>query len=255
MANSPSGDSMVQRIVRVLATFDSSRTTQTPTEIARRAGLPVSSAHRIVGELEASGLLERDEAGTVRIGLHLWELTTRGSRALGLRQLAMPFMTDVQRQIREHTQLAVLDANEVLFIERLSDRGSGANITKVAGRLPIHASSSGLVLLAHADPALQELVLACPLQAASAETITDPRVLRDKLHEVRQLGYAFAPGSIESVSTGIAVPVKDPFGGVIAALSVVLPRGKEEQSTTVRVLQQAATGITQAIRESNFISH
>jgi DNA-binding IclR family transcriptional regulator len=255
MANSPSGDSMVQRIVRILGTFDNARTAQTPSEIARRAGLPTSSTHRIVGELEASGLLERDERGTVRIGLRLWELTTRGSRALGLRQLAMPFMTDVQRQIREHTQLAVLDQQEVLFIERLSDRDSGANITKVAGRLPIHASSSGLVLLAHADPTLQEAVLASTLHAASAETITDPRALRDKLHEVRTLGYAFAPGSIEAVSTGIAVPVKDPFGQVIAALSVVLPRGKEQQAATVAVLREAAAGITQAIRDTNFISH
>ncbi|MET1043000.1 MAG: IclR family transcriptional regulator [Microbacteriaceae bacterium] len=255
MANSRSGDSMVQRIVRILDTFDASRTAQSPSEIARRAGLPTSSTHRIVAELAASGLLERDEAGSVRIGLHLWELTTRGSRALGLRQVAMPFMADVQREIREHTQLAVLDAQDVLFIERLSDRGSGANITRIAGRLPIHASSSGLVLLAHADPTLQETVLGSPLRPVSAETITDPRALRDKLHEIRQLGYAIAPGSIESVSTGIAVPVKDPFGGVIAALSVVLPRGQEQEPSTVHVLKQAAAGITRAIRDTNFLSH
>ncbi|WP_167048075.1 IclR family transcriptional regulator [Salinibacterium sp. ZJ454] len=255
MANSQSGDSMVQRIVRILETFDGARTNQTPSEIARRTGLPVLSTHRIVGELVTSGLLEREEQGSVRIGLKLWELTTRGSRALGLRQLAMPFMADVQREIREHTQLAVLDEHEVLFIERLSDRDSGANITKVAGRLPIHASSSGLVLLAHSDPALQEAVLAAPLKPVSAETITDPRLLRDKLHEIRRIGYAFAPGSIESVSTGIAVPVKDPFGGVVAALSVVLPRGSEHEPATVRVLKQAAAGITQTIRDSNFISH
>ncbi|WP_411722239.1 IclR family transcriptional regulator [Mycetocola sp.] len=254
MANSPSGDSMVERIVRILATFDSGRTAQTASEIARRARLPVSTTHRIVSDLLTSGLLERDEDGMVRIGLRLWELTTRGSRALGLRELAVPFMNEVQREIREHTQLAVLDEDAVLFIERLSDRGSGANITKVAGRLPLHASSSGLVLLAHSPGDFQEAILGTPLRPVSAETITDPRTLREKLAEVRRLGYAVAPGFIESVSTGIAVPVEDRAGRVIAALSVVMPRGHEREQTTISALRRAAAGITKAIEDANFVS-
>lgn len=245
---------MVQRIVRILATFDSGRTAQTPSDIARRAQLPVSTTHRIVSDLLTSGLLERDEDGLVRIGLRLWELTTRGSRALGLREIAVPFMSDVQSEIREHTQLAVLDDDAVLFIERLSDRGSGANITKVAGRLPVHASSSGLVLLAHSAPDFQDKLLALPLRPVSTETITDPRLLREKLAEVRRLGYAIAPGYIESVSTGIAVPVQDGSGRVIAALSAVMPRGLEREQTTVAALRRAASGITKAIEDVNFVS-
>ncbi len=245
---------MVERIVRILATFDSGRTAQTASEIARRARLPVSTTHRIVSDLLTSGLLERDEDGMVRIGLRLWELTTRGSRALGLRELAVPFMNEVQREIREHTQLAVLDEDAVLFIERLSDRGSGANITKVAGRLPLHASSSGLVLLAHSPGDFQEAILGTPLRPVSAETITDPRTLREKLAEVRRLGYAVAPGFIESVSTGIAVPVEDRAGRVIAALSVVMPRGHEREQTTISALRRAAAGITKAIEDANFVS-
>src|ERR1700712_1941271 len=118
---------MAERIVRVLSSFDSTRVAQTPTEIARRAELPRSTAHRLVGELVATGLLERDEDGAVRIGMRLWELTTRGSHALGLRQLALPFMEQVQSVVRQHTQLGVLEHDEVLFIERLSAADAGAN--------------------------------------------------------------------------------------------------------------------------------
>jgi DNA-binding IclR family transcriptional regulator len=224
MANSPSGDSVTDRLVRVLETFTPTRTVQTAAEIGRRAGLPGSSAHRIVGELVDAGLLERDDERRIRIGMRLWELATRSSRALRLRQAAMPAMERVQARVREHTQLAILEQDEALFLERLSAPDSGANITRIAGRLPLHASSSGLVLLAFGDRDLQERVLAEPLIALTRETITDPAALRRKLAEVRAVGHAVARGFIEAVSTGVAVPVRDETGAVAAALSVVLPR-------------------------------
>ncbi|MFD9290303.1 helix-turn-helix domain-containing protein [Streptomyces sp. NPDC060030] len=120
MANSPSGEAVTERIVRVLETFDTDRTVQTAAEIGRRAGLPSSTAHRMVADLVECGLLERDEDQRVHLGMRLWKLALRGSRALRLRQAALPFMERVQARVREHTQLAVQENVETLFIERLS---------------------------------------------------------------------------------------------------------------------------------------
>lgn len=225
MANSDSGESVTERIVRVLETFDADRTVQSVAEISRRARLPSSTAHRMVTDLVDTGVLERDQAGRVRLGLRLWELAQRGSRALRLRQTALPHMERVQARVREHTQLAVLEREEALFLERLSSPRAVSNVTRIAGRLPLHASSSGLVLLAHADEALRERVLAGPLAPVGPDTITDPDELRAWLHDIRTSGVAIAPGSIEGVSNGIAVPVRDGrTGPVIAALSVIVPR-------------------------------
>ncbi len=248
MANSRSGDSMTSRIVRVLDTFGPDRTLQTASEIGRRAGIPTSSTHRIVAELEASGLLERDEDGRVRLGMRLWELALRGSTALRLRQAALPHMARVQEVVREHTQLAVLERDEALFLERLSHPDAGANITRIAGRLPLNASSSGLVLLAHADPAVRERVLAGPLRAVSRETVTDAAVLRDLLAGIRRAGFVVAPGSVESVSTGVAVPVRD-RGEVVAALSVVLPR-ESAPDAALAALREAVGAIEADLRAS-----
>ncbi|MCA0347188.1 MAG: IclR family transcriptional regulator [Actinobacteria bacterium] len=223
MANSASGESMIERVTRVLDTFSAERTVQTASEIGRRAGLPSATAHRLVDELVTAGLLERDEEHRVRLGMRLWELALRGSTALRLRQAALPHMEAVQAATREHTQLAVLEQSEALFLERLSHPAAVSNITRVAGRLPLHASSSGLVLLAHADSALRERVLAGPLRAVGPGTVTDAAALRRLLAEVRRSGHVVAPGSIEAVSTGIAVPIRD-RGAVVAALSAVLPR-------------------------------
>lgn len=255
MANSPSGDSLISRVVRILETFDDDRNSRSISDIARRSGLPVSTAHRLVTELGEHGLLERDERGNVHVGMRLWELTMRGSQALRLRQIAIPFMEEVQAKVRQHTQLAVLEDDEALFIERLSARESGANITRIAGRLPLHASSSGLVLLAFADAELQERVLAGPLAPSSAETITDVGVLRERLAQIRREGHSIAPGYIAPESTGIAVPIRGPGGGTIAALSMVLPREETRLEAPILYLKSAALGISKAMRASQFLFH
>ncbi len=251
MANSRSGDSVIDRLVRVLATFDAEHTAQSPSDISRRAGLPASTGHRLVAELVTSGLLERDDEGRARVGMRLWELATRGSLALGLRQAALPAMERVQAAVRQHTQLGVLDGDQVLFLERLSHPDAGANIAQIAGRLPLHASSSGLVLLAFAPPPVVERVLAGPLEPLAPGTIVDAAALRRKLAEIRRVGHAVAPGSVEAVSTGVAVPIRD-RGRVVAALGVVLPRGAESDRIAA-VLRDAAAEIEETLSRSSTI--
>ena len=237
---------MTERIVRVLSAFNEERTAQTAAEIGRRAGLPSSTAHRIVDDLVRTGLLERDSRNQVVLGMRRWELAQRGSRALRLREAALPSMERVQARVREHTQLAVLEDDEVLFLERLSHPDAGLNVARVAGRLPLHASSSGLVLLAHAEPEVRERVLSRGLPALTPDTIVDPGRLTSLLDTVRLRGFVIAPGMLSAVSTGVAVPVRN-RGRVVAALSVVLPRGSQAANAAVEVLNGAATAIGAAL--------
>lgn len=232
---------MITRIVRVIETFSEDRILQTASQIGRRAGLPTSTAHRLTDELVSAGLLERDDEHRLRLGARLWELALRGSTALRLRQAALPHMEAVQAEIRQHTQLAVLENEEALFLERLSHPNAGANITRVAGRLPLHASSSGLVLLAFADFTLRSRILAAPLSTVGPGTVTDPAQLERKLAKIRREGWVVSPGSIEAVSTGIAVPIRD-SGRVIAALSAILP-ANTATDPALAALRRAAASI------------
>ena len=255
MANSESGESMVERVVRILGAFDRGHTDLSASEVARRAGLPMSSAHRIVGDLLRTGLLERDLEGRVRIGMRLWELTTRGSRALALRQAALPAMEAAQAAIGEHVQLCVLDQGAVLILEQLSAHDAVSNATAVARRLPLHASSSGQVLLAFGRKSVRDRVLAGPLPAVGPATITDPVALGRRLEAVRRDGVAILAGSIESVATGISVPVTDRAGTTVAALSAVVPTGWTRQGETVTALQRAAQAVGEAIADYGILSH
>ncbi len=127
-------------------------------------GLPLTTAHRLVDDLVLHGLIERLPDGNLWSGMRMWELAARGSRALNLREVALPYMEDVQAAVHQHTTLAVLDHGTVLYVERLSSPDSSLNAAHIAQRMPVHAASSGLVLLAYSAPAVQEEVLSGRLE-------------------------------------------------------------------------------------------
>lgn len=251
MANSPAGESVISRVVRLMDAFDRQLPSMSLSELARRASLPLTTAHRLVEELVKHGLIERAPDGELRVGLRLWELAARGSRALTLREIALPFMEDVQAAVHQLTTLAVLNSGTVLYVERLSAPDAALDAAHVAQRMPIHATSSGLVLLTYSPSWFQEEVLAGPLERVTEETITDPQTIRKHLAGIRRRGYAALPGIGVIEWTGIAVPVFGDGGVIAAALNATVPREEANVPRTVPALLTAAHGISRALGAGN----
>jgi DNA-binding IclR family transcriptional regulator len=209
----------------------------------------VATASRLVAELTAHGLLERGADREVRIGVRMWELASRASPTLSLRDAAMPHLEDLHAVVGHHAQLGVLDGDDVLFVERLSARDAVINYSRIAGRLPLHISSSGHVLLAYGPPELQERVLSRPLERCTANTITTREELQAALAETRRRGYALLRGHVHEEATGIAVPVRNALGEVVAALSVIVPNDGRAQAQ-VPALLAAARGVSRTLSGS-----
>jgi DNA-binding IclR family transcriptional regulator len=247
MARSTSGESVLERVVRIVEAFDTETPAITVTELARRAGLPPATASRLVGELVRHGWLRRDADRRVRIGVRMWELAVRASPTLGLREAAMPYMEDLHAVVGHHVQLGVLQHHEVLYVDRLSAPGAVRNVSRFGGRMPLHATSPGLVLLAHGPVELQETILSGPLKSFTDRTPADPRTLRVLLGEIRRTGYAYCDGFIDDLSTAVAAPLRGPGDQVVAALSVIVPRDGSARSILPALLA-AARGISRALR-------
>jgi DNA-binding IclR family transcriptional regulator len=158
----------------------------------------------------------------------------------------MPFMEDAHAVIGHHVQLGLLDGDEVIFAERLTAPGAVINYSRVAGRLPLHVSSSGLVLLAHGSRELQERVLAGPLISYTTNTISSAGELRAVLAEVRRQGFASCPGHVHENALGIAVPVRGGDSAVIAALSAIVPVNADGRAVT-GALAAAARGLSRTL--------
>ena len=248
MARVATGESVIARVVRILDAFGPDERVLRVSEIAARAGLHVATASRLVGELVAHGLLTRDDEGGVRVGLRMWELSSRASPTSFLRDAAMPFLEDVHAAIGQHVQLGVLDGTDVLFLERLTAPGAMINYTRIAGRLPLPASSSGLVLLAHAPHRVRDVVEAGPFERYTARSIGSVERLRRVLADIRRDGHVVCPGHVHPDATGIAVPVWDPGRQVVtAALGAVVPNEDGAGSRAVPLLSAAAHGITRRL--------
>lgn len=249
MERMAASDSVLHRHLRVLDTFDVRHPFLTLSEIASAAELPVSTAHRLVAELEREGLLERLPDRSYRLGVRLWEFASRAPRAVGLREIARPWLDAVHDRVKQHTQLGVRSGRSVLFIERMSTREAVINATLIGGRIPLHASSSGLVLLAHADESTISDVLAhIPDDFPDPRMRTGPGLLR-RLRQVREDGYAVANGYIHPESRGIAVPIPD-AEGVYAAIGVVVANDESSPNAHIAVLHRAAAGIARDLAQA-----
>lgn len=238
---------MVGRVLDVLDAFSSERPVLTLSELSRRAGLPLSTAHRLVRELTARGALERDESGGYRVGLWLWEIASLAPHGTGLREAALPFLEDVYEATHQNVQLAVLDGAEVVYVERISGRDAIRIQTRVGGRLPAHVTGVGRVLLAFAPPQVQEDALAAPLKRYSERTISSADELRRVLADVRRDGYAISEGQIEPDAVSVAAPVYGRQDTVVAAISIVAPADATDPRTVVPAVRAAARGISRAL--------
>ncbi|MGE3811810.1 MAG: IclR family transcriptional regulator [Candidatus Nanopelagicales bacterium] len=238
---------LTARSFDVLAAFTPDRPTLTLTELSRATGLPLTTTHRIVGELLEWGALERRDDGGLQIGLRLWRVASLAPRGLGLREQALPFMEDLFVATGENVQLAVREGREAVFLERLAGRRSVKVLTRVGDRFALHATGVGLVLLAHAPAPLQDEVLASPLEAWTDWTITDPKALRRVLAEVRRTGRAISDRQVTPDAVSVAAPVRGPSRGVVAALSVVVRRGSVAPEALVPAVVAAAHGISRTL--------
>lgn len=239
--------SVTTRALQLLEAFSADHRELTLTELARRAGLPLSTAHRLVHDLTRWGALERGADGRYHVGLRLFEVAALAPRGLGLRERAMPFLEDLSQVTHENVQLAVREGLEVVFVERIAGRQAVPVLTRVGGRFAMHPTGVGLVLLAHAPEEVQEQALAAPLARFTPRTVVQPHELRRLLAEVRRLGYAVSDRQVTMDSVSVAAPVWGPDGTVVAALSIVIRHDTLPPATLIPAVQAAARGISRAV--------
>jgi len=250
MARQSNGVSAISRVVLVLDTFSFEAPFLSLSEISERAGIPMSSAHRIVTELVAHGLLERMPDRSYRVGNRLWEMGSRTPGALGLREIALPYLHAIQSRVRQHTQLLVRSGLDVLVIERLSSRDAVVNASIVGGRIPLQLSSSGIVFLANSDDDLIPAIVERGLAPLTPSSLTTEHELRDAVATAARTGYAVSTGWIFEESRGVAVPVRGSQDVVVGAVSVVIRNDGGPVDDVVRLLRLAADGISDALLRS-----
>ena len=213
------GQSVTSKVLSVLEAFSTGAPRLSLKQLAESTGLPQSTTYRLASELVAWGGLERVEGGGYQIGLRLWE-SVRWPWGKPARN-RLPFMQDLYDATRENVHLAILDGTEALYIEKITGRGAARVVSRRGGRLPLHATGVGKVLLAYGPGDLLAEVMANGLTRYTAHTIVMPGHLRRALTKIRREGVAFANEEMSMGTVSVASPILASPAGAIAALTVV----------------------------------
>jgi DNA-binding IclR family transcriptional regulator len=250
-ADSRRGRSVVSKAVSLLDAFAIGEEELSLNELARRTRLPLSTTYRLANELVLWGGLERGDGGGYRVGLRLLEIGARAPRSSGLLEIVVPFMQDLFVATRENVHLAVVEGHEALYIERVTGLQSIAVKSRRWGRMPLHATGVGKVLLAYADSDFVDQVIAEGLARFTAYTIVAPGHLRRNLAEIRHTGVGFAHEEMTVGRLSVAAPLFDADTRVVAALSIVVPTTVDSQRLAPAV-RTAALGASRRLRERGF---
>lgn len=243
------GASIIGRVFDLLGAFDQQHRALNLTELSRRAELPLATTHRLVTELVKEGALARRESGRYVVGRRLWGIGLLAPLQTGLREVASPFLHDIYAATRATVHLAVREKTQVLYLDRLAGHDSVPVVSRIGGRLPLHCTGVGKVLLAHSPDEIVTQVLGS-LSRMTPFTIINPTTLSAQLDRIRQDGFASTIDEMTMGACSVAVPIfsQNPENTVVvAALGVVVPQLRRDRPRLVAALQVAAQGISRSL--------
>lgn len=240
------GRSTASRLLSILDVFTIQKEALTLVEIGERAKMPIATTYRLVRELAEWGALERLDDRRYRVGLKLWEIGSLAPRQRDLRDVSRPYMQDLYEATKENVQVGVRDGTEVLIVEMISGRSAVPTVTRVGGRLPLHATAVGKVTLAFSEPELLSKILEQRLPKLAPRTIIMPGQLVKAVEQTRQTHIGFAIEEMTRGASSVACPVLDPNGELVAAIALVV-RASTDVSRLAPAVRTAALALSREL--------
>lgn len=232
------GVSLMERVARILRVMPEDGEPLPVPELARQAGLPASTAHRLVSELVRLGMLDLGPGG-VTIGLGLWELGERSAVLRRLREAAMPELIELYDRTGENVHLGVLVRHEVLYVAKATGKRAIPTLSEVGLRHPLHATGVGRAILLTRDEAFLDDFLATELLPETQLTITDAGRLRAVIAEEAKHGYAVTREEMTLGNVSIAMPLRQRPGLPPAAIGIVAHISSADEVRLLPLLRRA----------------
>lgn len=196
------------------------------TDLSRQLGLAKGSISRVVGTLVQQKFLTRDpETAKFRLGVKLWELGHRVVAArLGIPDVARPVLEELGALTKETVHITVLTENgEMVFLEKLDSTQALQPNIQLGSPHPAYCTANGKAVLAFLAEAELEKMLRGKRPRYTSSTITLRDELMSHLKSVRRIGYAVNRGEYRADVSGVAAPIFDHTGLVVAALGISIP--------------------------------
>ena len=231
------------RVLDVLELFAASTGPLGVSDVARKLGVPKSSAQGLLTTLAARGYLAREAAAYA-----LPEELRSGGWVGGLRArlvaLVEPVLQRIAHDCGESAFLATLAGNQIQYVAKSISPHEVRFDASLSQLRPVYCTSTGLVILAHLEPAVADGILRrTKITKVTPNTVTDRNAIDRMIERARQMGYAEMRNANLLGASGVAAPIFGPRGEVLAALSIGAPTsryGKIRRRLAETVVAEAA---------------
>lgn len=200
-------------------------------EISEKAGLHLSTTHRLLNDLAAGRYVDRPQPGSYRLGMRLLELGNLVKSRLNVRDAALAPMRELHRLTQQPVNLSMRQGDEIVYIERAYSERSGMQVVRsIGGRAPLHLTSVGKLFLAADDPTkVRAYATRTGLSGHTKNSLTQLPALERELSKVRQYGNARDNEELELGVRCMAAGVYDDQGKLVAGLSISAPAERLEE--------------------------
>ncbi len=223
-SNSEQGTEAVTRAADVLLLFAGTSAALGVSEIARQLDLSKAVVHRILRSLLSRNLLIFDgKRRNYRLGPATAALGARALRDLDLRQLAMPSLRHLQRITDETATVTALLGTSRVYLDQIPSAQEITMVVETGRTFPLHAGSSGKVILAFAPPDLRRRILSGPFTKLTPKTKVTRAAIEADLNQIVQSGFTFSSGERQPGAASIAAPIFGYDRYAIGAISVCGP--------------------------------
>lgn len=214
-------------------------------EMSNSFGMGKSTVHRILGTFKTMGYVDQNkENNKYYATLKIFELGNKVANRIPLKKIVRPYLEELFEKCHETVNFAIVDKNEVVFLDKIITAEPLRIELEVGKRVPVHCSALGKAFIAFKrDLDISQL----KLTKINNNTIDSAEKLMSNLEEIRRNGYALDDGEYIEGLICIAVPIKDQLNNAIAVISIATPAVRmeeEKKQIYVRLLQETALRIS-----------
>jgi len=217
----------VARVIAVLELI-ADGVTVTPSQVAARLNLPVSSAHSLIKRLKDLEYLEQapGERG-YRAGAMLVRLGIRITSLLNVVTVAHPFIAQLARTTGEDTYFAIADSNGIVYADRVEGRQSLRLSIALGEPRPLHSTAVGKLFLAYlSEEELERVLVHIAMVRHTERTITSQRALMQEIRAIRKSGYSVTDQEHLDGVAAVAAPVLNTHNKFVGSITIALPRSR-----------------------------
>ncbi|HWN33922.1 MAG TPA: IclR family transcriptional regulator [Pseudonocardia sp.] len=234
------------RIFALLEVFEADPGPLSLSELGRRAGLPVSTTHRLVGELHGWGALERADDGRYLLGQRVWRLGAATSWERRLRRTCAGFTHLLAAEVGHAVAVSMLAGDRLICLDTVAGRHPSIRLARAGDEIPLFATSAGKLLLSATPRRRVAGLLAGGIPRLTERSMTSASVFAGQLEFARRNGYAVAFGESAAGQSSVSVSIGHPDVGPMA-LTILTPISHPDLTPLVQPLRRAALTIRGAL--------